>query len=322
MGEIDALRDLLTHLGYDDHGNHIDGRRIVFVGDLVDRGPDSPAVVELVKHFVKKHRAQCILGNHELNLLRGKRKDGNDWFTNPDEIGKYPFRAVNRRQKKDFKEFLCTLPLALEREDLRVVHASWNHESVDKLRQLNGCLNALHAYRQFESGLNLSFVPQDMTQAELDKILRDLPNMPSFMPDLANFEAECQMGNPVRVLTSGEEAPASEPFPAGGKWRMVARQKWWESYDDETPVIMGHYWRRFGVAPSDIIDKSGPDLFEGIEPHHWMGKNNNVYCVDFSVGHRHKARADNLSMHMFKLAAVRWPEQKVMYDDGSCDGLS
>jgi len=63
-------------------------------------------------------------------------------------------------------------------------------------------------------------------------------------------------------------------------------------------------------------DKGGPDLFEGIEPHHWMGKNNKVYCVDFSVGLRHKARADGWSEKQFKLAALRWPEKRVMHDDG------
>lgn len=44
-GEFDALRALLGHLGYDDGGAHPDGRRVVFVGDLCDRGPDSPAVL-------------------------------------------------------------------------------------------------------------------------------------------------------------------------------------------------------------------------------------------------------------------------------------
>jgi len=63
-------------------------------------------------------------------------------------------------------------------------------------------------------------------------------------------------------------------------------------------------------------DKGGTDLFEGIEPHHWMGKNNKVYCVDFSVGLRHKARADGWSEKQFKLAALRWPEKRVMHDDG------
>ena len=47
-GEIDALLALLHHLGYAEDGIHAQGRRLVFVGDLTDRGPDSPSVVSLV----------------------------------------------------------------------------------------------------------------------------------------------------------------------------------------------------------------------------------------------------------------------------------
>lgn len=79
-GELDALRALMTAAGYDDRGRHPEGRRLVFLGDLVDRGPDSPGVVCLVRGMVEQGRALAILGNHELNLLRGERKAGNDWF--------------------------------------------------------------------------------------------------------------------------------------------------------------------------------------------------------------------------------------------------
>ena len=48
-GEIDALRTLLGHLGYAEDGSHPENRRLVFLGDLTDRGPDSPAVIDLVK---------------------------------------------------------------------------------------------------------------------------------------------------------------------------------------------------------------------------------------------------------------------------------
>ena len=65
-GEYDALQDLLKHLGYDNEGVHPTGRRLVFVGDLVDRGPNSPQVVEDVMRFVENGNAQCILGNHEM----------------------------------------------------------------------------------------------------------------------------------------------------------------------------------------------------------------------------------------------------------------
>ena len=88
-GEAGALLSLLDRLGYDYDGNHAENRRLVFVGDLVDRGPHSLAVVSIVKHLCDSGKAQCILGNHELNLLNGKRKHGNHWFWNePERISK------------------------------------------------------------------------------------------------------------------------------------------------------------------------------------------------------------------------------------------
>lgn len=67
---------------------------------------------------------------------------------------------------------------------------------------------------------------------------------------------------------------------------MVSRLKWWEHYDEAIPVIVGHYWRRFHESEAMFGEKDGPDLFEDIKPHHWMGRRRNVYCVDFSVGAR------------------------------------
>lgn len=78
-GEIDALHHLTVHLGYCD-GTHPEGRRLVFLGDLVDRGPDSLAVVNLVRGLVEGGVAQCVLGNHDLNVLLNRRREGNGWF--------------------------------------------------------------------------------------------------------------------------------------------------------------------------------------------------------------------------------------------------
>ncbi len=79
-GDMPALERLLAHLGYDAAGNHPDSRSLVFVGDLVDRGPDSPSVVRRVKQLVGNCKAQCVLGNHELNLLLNRKKFDNGWF--------------------------------------------------------------------------------------------------------------------------------------------------------------------------------------------------------------------------------------------------
>ena len=82
--EIKALESVLKYLGYGEDGSHAEARHLIFVGDLVDRGPDSPAVVECVMKLVDSGHAQCILGNHELNLLLKEKKDGNEWFFDAD----------------------------------------------------------------------------------------------------------------------------------------------------------------------------------------------------------------------------------------------
>ncbi|MGN9793340.1 polynucleotide kinase-phosphatase [Streptomyces sp. OZ13] len=68
------LETLLGKLGYVD-GAHSEGRTAVFVGDLVDRGPDSPGVLRRVMAMVAAGNALCVPGNHENKLgrwLRGR----------------------------------------------------------------------------------------------------------------------------------------------------------------------------------------------------------------------------------------------------------
>ncbi|GAC68745.1 polynucleotide kinase-phosphatase [Gordonia soli] len=54
--------------------DHPDGRRVIFVGDLVDRGPDTPAVLRLVMSMVAAGQAICVRGNHEEKLLKALRQ--------------------------------------------------------------------------------------------------------------------------------------------------------------------------------------------------------------------------------------------------------
>ncbi|MFG2970588.1 polynucleotide kinase-phosphatase [Streptomyces sp. NPDC048288] len=63
-GCASELESLLVRLGYAD-GVHPDGRTAVFVGDLVDRGPDSPGVLRRVMSMVGSGNALCVPGNHE-----------------------------------------------------------------------------------------------------------------------------------------------------------------------------------------------------------------------------------------------------------------
>ena len=72
--------------------------------------------------------------------------------------------------------------------------------------------------------------------------------------------------------------------------RMVSRVRWWETVQRRaTPVIMGHYWRRFDPESDIGSGKYGPDL---VWPRYArqrvvLGKKRNVHCADFSVGARH-----------------------------------
>ncbi|MEU2467377.1 polynucleotide kinase-phosphatase [[Kitasatospora] papulosa] len=69
------LDTLLGKLGYE-NGSHPEGRTAVFVGDLVDRGPDSPGVLRRVMSMVSSGDALCVPGNHENKLgryLKGRR---------------------------------------------------------------------------------------------------------------------------------------------------------------------------------------------------------------------------------------------------------
>jgi len=74
-GCFDELCALLSTLGYElaEDGTtavHPEGRRAVFLGDLVDRGPKTPAVLRLAMGMVRDGTALCIPGNHEVKLLR------------------------------------------------------------------------------------------------------------------------------------------------------------------------------------------------------------------------------------------------------------
>ncbi|UNX55225.1 polynucleotide kinase-phosphatase [Georgenia sp. TF02-10] len=77
-GCASELRTLLTELGWTiryDGGRavgatHPEGRQAVFVGDLVDRGPDTPGVLRLVMGMVEAGTALCVSGNHEAKLVR------------------------------------------------------------------------------------------------------------------------------------------------------------------------------------------------------------------------------------------------------------
>jgi protein phosphatase len=83
-GCFDELCALLGQLGYDVQQNEYEGqrrfavqppegRKAIFLGDLVDRGPNTPDVLRLVMAMVAAGTAHCVPGNHDVKLLRKLR---------------------------------------------------------------------------------------------------------------------------------------------------------------------------------------------------------------------------------------------------------
>lgn len=312
-GESGTLCKLLDRLGYDGNGRHPEGRRLIFVGDLIDRGPDSPGVVRLVRHLISQGNAQCILGNHEINILRGERKHGNHWFYGEPEVIRKDKAAVSFQVladtafQKEVQDFFGTLPLVLVREDLAVVHACWDAAAVEKLRAFEGSVT--EAFDTFAREVQDTIKKDSITdQDEVDLLEQNM--------------------NPVKVLSSGKEARAAEPFFAGGKMRNLERAKWWEDHkpDDDRLIIIGHYWRRFmdEVFPEvharhpDGFNPTGADMFPNNGPHELLGPSKKVMCIDYAAGVRYEERGMGLRESALgtHLAALRLPEMQIHLEDG------
>jgi hypothetical protein len=293
-GEVEALEQLLWRLGYSSEGLHPEGRRLVFVGDLTDRGPDSPAVVALVRRLVEAGRAQCVLGNHEFNILAWCPKTETSWLRDDVEPFRHqgvvvPQAKVEGREREDILAFFRALPLALERPDVRVVHACWDAGMVGRVRGETDVVGLYEQYRAaIEDGLRREGVGDELEGT------------------LAH-----QNRNPVKLLTSGPEERSPVAWELNGKVRFERRVAWWEQYRDGALCLFGHYWRTTlpGEAPVER-------LFEDTPPNEALGPGP-AMCIDYSAGKRYKERLAPGFAGAFRtrLAALRLPERVLLFDN-------
>ena len=81
-GHADALRRLMIKLGY----SEVDGtfrhdcRKVIFVGDFVDRGPDQREVLRIARNMCEAGTASAVLGNHEFNAIAWAISNGDGEF--------------------------------------------------------------------------------------------------------------------------------------------------------------------------------------------------------------------------------------------------
>lgn len=321
-GELQALENVLKNLGYDDEGNHPQNRKLIFVGDFVDRGENSVGVIKKVKCLVENNNAKAVIGNHEFNLLNLQEKDGAGWFFSSmkENDFKYePYVKIKETEKKEIYDFLKTLPLVLHNDKLRIVHAAWDDEMIDAIKDMN-IDGYLMEFKKIEDSIKKELKKSglyDKYKEEEDKYcLTDIKNkIKKPLKNIAMYKYLLQAKNPFKIILSGHEGIVNKPFYAGGQWRFIKRLSWWEKYEGRQDVVIGHYWRK--VKSSKILEGFDDNMFGESDYNEWIGKNKNVFCVDYCVGARYKERkeSDNVG-DVTKLAALRWPENVLFFDTG------
>ena len=91
--------------------------KMIFLGDLVNRGPDSLGALRYLKSLQEAGRAECILGNHDLHLLAidaGIRKTKGLDTVEP---------ILNAPDRKELIDWVRKRPMALSNGKILTVHA-------------------------------------------------------------------------------------------------------------------------------------------------------------------------------------------------------
>ena len=272
-GQAEKLRVALKNLGWRRNGTtwlHSEpDRQIVFLGDFIDRGPENAAVIRIVRELTDSGRAQAIMGNHELNAIHFHTTDPDtgaplrvhdqgNLHQHESFLTEFPLGAS---QTKDVLDWMRGLPLFIETEEFRAVHAAWIQPAVDDLRRQTG-----------------TGVLSD------DQLIRAGRKGDTFY-DLAE------------AVAKGPEARLPHPHSfvdKGKKVRYDVRVKWWNG-DARTWRQAAMSVPDINALPDSPL----PDNFlantypVGVKPvffgHYWMSgepklQSANALCLDYSAG--------------------------------------
>ena len=294
-GHASRLERLLERMGYErdaDSWRHPD-RQAIFVGDFIDRGPEQIETYRLVRSMIDRGAALAVMGNHEFNAVAFKTP-------HPDQHGER-LRAHTDKNRNQHAAFLNqvgegsalhheiiawfkTLPLYLDLEGLRVVHACWHDSSLETLNphlDQRQCLHAdawPHTARQ---GMDAYYAAETL----LKGFEIPLPPGESFLDKQGNERRHIrtrwweQREGTVRSVAlmddATREALSEEPVPSGVL----------PGYTAEKPVFVGHYWLR--GTPEPMSDR--------------------VACLDYTVTDPPPEG---------KLTAYRWAGERSVRRDG------
>lgn len=259
-GHVQPLRALLEKMGYQQtHGIYQHAERTaIFVGDLIDRGPEQVAVFQLVRDMVTHGAAKMVMGNHELNAVLWTLPNPNDPTVflrphTPSNLKQHQaFLAQvgeNSELHQDIIAWFKTLPLWLDLPELRVIHACWLNSAMQTLENLqlldeNHVLRDLaawqtvgkkgsHAYEATEQllkGIEVG-LPEGMSFLDKDAEQRHEARVKWWLPATQNRLSQLALGS--HAFANLEDDPILD----------VPR------YTQQKPLFVGHYWLKDQPAP-------------------------------------------------------------------------
>ena len=269
-GHADKLEALLKELGYRQTNGawRHSSKQAIFVGDYIDRGPKQLETLNLVRAMVDAGSARAIMGNHEFNAVAWATPDpaNHQGFLRP-RTGKnrsqhHAFLSAVVEDSALHREWVAwfqDLPLWIEEEGFRVVHACWSPRHVSDLQP------HLHKDERLTQTLieEASRKGTDRYQA-LETLLKGieipLPKGHSFedSSDHARYEMRTRWWSPE--LTTYRSAYIG---PVGADIPDLPIIDYQPLPEPDRPTFIGHYWfdHRKPMAPAS----------------------RRVVCVDYSV---------------------------------------
>ena len=254
-GYADKLVGLLTQLGYRHNGRYFvppADHRALFIGDLIDRGSQQLATLEIVFAMLDAGVADAVMGNHEYNALAFATLDPDnpqEYLRSHNEIHvrqhdafltEVPFGSESHRY---WLQRLYEIPLWLETDYACFVHACWDVDSMAVLTPLLTADNGLTP-----KGLIATAQEHSEPFEALERVLKGVETpLPAGMVMVDKEGAERKRvrvrwwleGLNERTLHEVARAPSSAlaQIPADALAENIDF-----ALKTDKPVFVGHYW--------------------------------------------------------------------------------